>query len=52
MIRRIVPKRRSRAKVSSRKRRRYTLKQLIRTITEANRHGETEWGEPVGNEIW
>jgi antitoxin component of MazEF toxin-antitoxin module len=51
MIRRIVPKRRSRAKVSSRKQRRYTLEQLIRAITEANRHGETDWGEPVGEEI-
>jgi antitoxin component of MazEF toxin-antitoxin module len=52
MIRRIVPKRRSRAKVRSRKRRRYTLEQLIRAITEENCHGETDWGESVGEEIW
>ena len=52
MIRRISPKRRSRVKVGSRKRRRYTLKRLVRAITAENRHGETDWGQPVGNEIW
>jgi antitoxin component of MazEF toxin-antitoxin module len=50
MIRRVARKR-SRAKVTSRKRRRYTLEQLIRAITEENRHGETDWGRPVGEEI-
>jgi antitoxin MazE len=42
----------TRAKSSSRKRPRYTLEELIRSITEENRHGETDWGPPVGNEIW
>ncbi len=58
MIRRIVPtstsnrpKRRLRKKIGARKRRRYTLAQLIRAITEENRHRETDWGQPVGNEI-
>jgi antitoxin MazE len=39
-------------KVTTRKRRRYTLEQLIDSITEENRHGETNWGPPVGNEVW
>jgi antitoxin component of MazEF toxin-antitoxin module len=52
MTRRIIAKRRSRAKVSSRKRRRCTLEQLVAAITAENRHGETDWGEPVGNENW
>jgi len=34
------------------KRRRYLLETLIDEITEENRHAETEWGPPVGNEIW
>jgi antitoxin component of MazEF toxin-antitoxin module len=25
---------------------------LIGEITEENRHGETSWGAPVGNEVW
>jgi antitoxin component of MazEF toxin-antitoxin module len=52
MRRRIIPKRGSRVKTGSRKRRRYTLEQLIRGISEENRHGETDWGKPVGEEIW
>ena len=34
------------------KRRRYLLETSIDEITEENRHAETEWGPPVGNEIW
>ena len=30
----------------------YTLEQLIAGITPENRHAETEWGDPVGNEAW
>jgi antitoxin component of MazEF toxin-antitoxin module len=30
----------------------YTLEQLVRAITEENRHSETDWGPPVGNEVW
>ncbi len=29
-----------------------TLEQLVQAITPENRHTETEWGEPVGNEVW
>jgi antitoxin MazE len=28
------------------------LKQLVARITEENRHGETDWGEAVGREVW
>lgn len=42
----------ARAKSGFRKRPRYTLEELIRSITEENRHGETDWGQPVGNEFW
>ena len=30
----------------------YTLDQLVARITAENRHGETDWGAPVGNEGW
>ena len=36
----------------AKKRRRYSLEMLLDQITEENRHSETEWGPPVGNEIW
>lgn len=29
-----------------------TLEDLVSAITPRNRHGETEWGEPEGNEVW
>ena len=29
-----------------------TLAELVRRITPENRHGETDWGEAVGNEVW
>jgi antitoxin MazE len=31
---------------------RITLESLVAAITPENRHGETEWGEPVGSEVW
>lgn len=31
---------------------RLTLKSLIAGITAENRHDETDWGGPVGNEQW
>lgn len=34
------------------KRRRYTLEQLVANITEDNRHGEADWGQAVGREVW
>jgi antitoxin MazE len=30
----------------------YTLEDLVAQITASNRHGETETGQIVGNEIW
>jgi antitoxin MazE len=36
----------------NRRRRRYTLDQLVTGITPKNRHRELEWGSPVGNEAW
>jgi antitoxin MazE len=29
-----------------------TLKALVEKITPENRHGERDWGKPVGNEVW
>jgi len=36
----------------SRKRRRYRLEDLIAGITSENYHAETDWGPPVGDEVW
>ena len=33
-------------------RREYSLAELVAGITPENRHGETDWGAPVGNERW
>jgi len=33
-------------------RRRPTLEALVKKITPENRHGEQDWGKPVGNEVW
>jgi len=30
----------------------YTLDELVARITAENRHGETDWDAPVGNEGW
>lgn len=32
--------------------RRVTLKELVDGITAENRHEATDWGKPVGKEIW
>ena len=32
--------------------REYNLKELVAGITPGNRHQETDWGAPVGNESW
>jgi len=29
-----------------------TLEDLVRAITPENQHGETDWGAPVGKELW
>jgi antitoxin MazE len=33
-------------------RRRYELSELVARITPKNRHRETDWGEPQGEESW
>jgi antitoxin MazE len=33
-------------------RRRYRLRQLVARITARNRHEETDWGKPLGKEVW
>jgi antitoxin MazE len=30
----------------------YSLRELVARITPKNRHGETDWGGPVGREHW
>ena len=30
----------------------YSLDQLLAGVTEENAHPETDWGEPVGEEVW
>jgi len=35
-----------------RRKRRYTLDELVAGITTENRHKEIDWGPPVGNEVW
>ena len=32
--------------------RHYDLEELVSKITDDNRHEETDWGPPVGNEVW
>ena len=31
---------------------RYTLDELVERINARNRHGENDWGVPVGHEVW
>lgn len=35
-----------------RRRRRYSLDELVGRITRQNRHDEIDWGAGVGNEAW
>ena len=37
---------------TARRKRKYSLEQLVKGITEENTHPETDTGEPVGNEVW
>ena len=30
----------------------YTLEELVKCITEKNRHKEIDWGRPIGKEKW
>jgi antitoxin MazE len=32
--------------------RRYSLDELVGAISARNRHSETDWGKPVGREVW
>ena len=36
----------------SKRRRRYTLEELVAGITKENCHPEIDWGPSVGNEAW
>jgi antitoxin MazE len=36
----------------ARRRRRYTLEELLDGITKESYHAEVDWGPPVGNEVW
>jgi antitoxin MazE len=31
---------------------RYSIEELVEGITRENRHGEIDWGKPVGKEVW
>ena len=33
-------------------RRRYSLDELVSRINTRNRHDESEWGAPLGHEVW
>jgi antitoxin MazE len=37
---------------AQRRKRRYSIDDLVAGITPDNRHDETDWGPPVGNEAW
>jgi antitoxin MazE len=39
-------------RVRKRKRRRYSLEELLEGITPDTYHGEIDWAQPVGNEDW
>lgn len=30
----------------------HTLAEMLSRITDENRHGEVDWGDAVGNEVW
>lgn len=36
----------------ARAKKRPTLEELVARITPENRHGETDWGKPMGKEAW
>ena len=31
---------------------RYTIEELVADMSPDNHHGETDWGPPVGKEVW
>jgi len=38
--------------IAPQNKRKYTLAELVDKITPENMHGETDWGPPVGKEVW
>ncbi len=38
--------------IAPRNKRKYTFAELVDKITPENMHGETDWGPPVGKEVW
>jgi len=38
--------------ISRARKRRYQLSDLLAKVSKTNRHLETDWGRPVGREIW
>ncbi len=38
--------------VPDRRRQKYSLEEIVASITDENIHEFVDWGEPVGNEIW
>jgi len=35
-----------------RKKRKLSLAQMLKRVTKENRHGEIDWGPPIGREVW
>ena len=38
--------------VKPKKERKLSLRQMVKRITKKNLHAETDWGRPMGKEIW
>lgn len=38
--------------VSPKRQRKYTLEELLEGVSPEDFEGETQWGEPVGEEVW
>lgn len=38
--------------VKPKKERKLSLRQMVKGITKTNQHAETDWGRPLGKEIW
>lgn len=34
------------------RRSKYTTEELLAGVTDDNIHGETDWGPPIGKEVW
>ncbi len=40
------------ATIQPKKRKKISLDELVKAITPDNVHGEVDWGNPVGKEVW